>query len=621
MSFFHAAKQEEPLGVTHSISSSPTSTAISSRVTLKSDPSVSESHLSQPPGPSISVSCSDSNSSITLSQAHSVPHSVTSCSSLPCPPIPEHSAVQSFQSSADTSTGLVDSSRIICRSQTLPLVPEKPISKGILPFVSLSVSIHSSLVQSSSALTIQPLSHTPTYSTPSSSLFVSASSHVTESSESKIPVLGSSPSKDSNLSRISSSVSHKPELSKSVSSSYFHGMRSTSSDGGCGTSVSSSAVSQSSIDSASVPATHITSFISPSYSKPLTASSLLSLHSDVGSSLQQTPSPIMSHSYSTPAVTSRPTVGHSPTLSSKFAASSDIAPHSHTLSSLSSSSLQPSDNILTEPSILTRSMTEPASISLLSFSDTSMPSTVLLSDTLAANAASCLPDVPPVEDTSLQHLITSQSMESHMTTSEFTSDDSVLLGSSTASHSQSSLLETQVCSLPAAQDSTLLGPSHIDPSQLTPSPPTPTHPQSSDHLPQPPPPEPPSISPPTTPRKGPLKKISSMVDLSGYNKRIVSFLARNFYNLKYAALVMAFCINFILLFFKATVVESDEEEEEEGGTNPFDFGSGDLLGSGDDAVLGDDGGADEGGSGNFTLEDDGEEEEEEEENKEQEGGS
>ncbi|XP_066971323.1 ryanodine receptor isoform X25 [Macrobrachium rosenbergii] len=104
----------------------------------------------------------------------------------------------------------------------------------------------------------------------------------------------------------------------------------------------------------------------------------------------------------------------------------------------------------------------------------------------------------------------------------------------------------------------------------------------------------------------------AQVDLSGYNKRIVSLLARNFYNLKYAALVLAFCINFILLFFKATAIESDEEEEEETASSPFDFGSGDLLGSGDDAVLGDDA-AEDLGSGNFTLEDDGEEEEEDEE--------
>lgn len=42
----------------------------------------------------------------------------------------------------------------------------------------------------------------------------------------------------------------------------------------------------------------------------------------------------------------------------------------------------------------------------------------------------------------------------------------------------------------------------------------------------------------------------SQIDFNAYTHRIVSFLARNFYNLKYVALVMAFCINFILLFYK-----------------------------------------------------------------------
>ena len=42
----------------------------------------------------------------------------------------------------------------------------------------------------------------------------------------------------------------------------------------------------------------------------------------------------------------------------------------------------------------------------------------------------------------------------------------------------------------------------------------------------------------------------SQVDLSEYVHRVVSFLARNFYNLKYMALVLAFCINFMLLFYK-----------------------------------------------------------------------
>lgn len=42
----------------------------------------------------------------------------------------------------------------------------------------------------------------------------------------------------------------------------------------------------------------------------------------------------------------------------------------------------------------------------------------------------------------------------------------------------------------------------------------------------------------------------SSIDFSDYTHRVVSFLARNFYNLKYVALVLAFCINFMLLFYK-----------------------------------------------------------------------
>lgn len=44
----------------------------------------------------------------------------------------------------------------------------------------------------------------------------------------------------------------------------------------------------------------------------------------------------------------------------------------------------------------------------------------------------------------------------------------------------------------------------------------------------------------------------SQVDFNAYAHRAVSFLARNFYNLKYVALVLAFCINFMLLFYKVS---------------------------------------------------------------------
>ncbi|XP_073986803.1 ryanodine receptor isoform X3 [Rhodnius prolixus] len=55
----------------------------------------------------------------------------------------------------------------------------------------------------------------------------------------------------------------------------------------------------------------------------------------------------------------------------------------------------------------------------------------------------------------------------------------------------------------------------------------------------------------------------SQIDFNKYTHRAVSFLARNFYNLKYVALVLAFSINFILLFYKVTTLG---EVEENGGS-------------------------------------------------------
>ena len=43
---------------------------------------------------------------------------------------------------------------------------------------------------------------------------------------------------------------------------------------------------------------------------------------------------------------------------------------------------------------------------------------------------------------------------------------------------------------------------------------------------------------------------ASSINFSEYGHRLVSFLARNFYTLKYAALILAFCINFMLLFYQ-----------------------------------------------------------------------
>lgn len=47
--------------------------------------------------------------------------------------------------------------------------------------------------------------------------------------------------------------------------------------------------------------------------------------------------------------------------------------------------------------------------------------------------------------------------------------------------------------------------------------------------------------------------LKPQVNLGEYVRKAICFLARNFYTLKYVALVLAFCINFVLLFYKVTV--------------------------------------------------------------------
>ena len=48
----------------------------------------------------------------------------------------------------------------------------------------------------------------------------------------------------------------------------------------------------------------------------------------------------------------------------------------------------------------------------------------------------------------------------------------------------------------------------------------------------------------------------SNVDFGAYAKRIVSFLARNFFTMKFIALAIAFIINFMLLFYKVIKILS-----------------------------------------------------------------
>ncbi|XP_046711318.1 ryanodine receptor 3-like [Silurus meridionalis] len=67
---------------------------------------------------------------------------------------------------------------------------------------------------------------------------------------------------------------------------------------------------------------------------------------------------------------------------------------------------------------------------------------------------------------------------------------------------------------------------------------------------------------------------SFFAGLDIYQTKILNYLARNFYNLRFLALFVAFAINFILLFYKVTDEESEEvdswrSEEDEGGIEHF----------------------------------------------------
>lgn len=66
----------------------------------------------------------------------------------------------------------------------------------------------------------------------------------------------------------------------------------------------------------------------------------------------------------------------------------------------------------------------------------------------------------------------------------------------------------------------------------------------------------------------------NQIDFSQYAHKVVSFLARNFYNLKYVALTLAFCINFMLLFYKVHTLGED------GDTGSGDGDLDDIMGSG-----------------------------------------
>lgn len=76
----------------------------------------------------------------------------------------------------------------------------------------------------------------------------------------------------------------------------------------------------------------------------------------------------------------------------------------------------------------------------------------------------------------------------------------------------------------------------------------------------------------------------AQINFGAYGQRAVSFLARNFYNLKYLALILAFCINFMLLFYKVSSLNENEgsgSKESAIKDGSGDEGSG--AGSGEDS--------------------------------------
>ena len=88
-----------------------------------------------------------------------------------------------------------------------------------------------------------------------------------------------------------------------------------------------------------------------------------------------------------------------------------------------------------------------------------------------------------------------------------------------------------------------------------------------------------------------------------YLSKMSSFLARNFFQIKFFALVIAFLINFMLLFYKVSTMDNDDEVVEDDG-----MGDSDLLDEPvvDDASAGDD--VDGGGDGDGGDDDEGAEE-------------
>ncbi|KAG7158034.1 Ryanodine receptor-like 2, partial [Homarus americanus] len=533
------------------------------------------------------------------------------------PTIPEDSIFSTCTIDAtidtSTSTGIFSSSTSpgdetigVRKSVTLPSLRHDP-ARGVTHSLSHQSSLQHHHTQQHSSLISSPLSSHLSSSLSLSSKSIPFTSVPTTTETDKHRSLQHTPTKPKAASRTrhSTSPSSVPSLS-SPPSGLETTFKSTPTSLCQATLVSIVAAAESSGDALQ----QTTPLSSPSALQPSSTVSDESLHSRLVCSQRASSPTQITHSQSAPGVS----LGHL----------SDPSPppssHSFTVLTTSDQSLTTSIQLRETSPTCTLRRRVISQVDQEAHASSSLPLPSSQASTSQLVSFSSEPPLSDTVDTENEHILTIslpetlQATDPQLTALRVTSPESLLVESSLLHPFQSSLAEHSLYGHSLLHpDPSLLHPSHIDPSQLTPSPPSPTQPHPSDATPARPPTPTFPAGTYTPPSSGVLQRIVNlMVDLSSYNKRIVSFLARNFYNLKYAALVLAFCINFILLFFKASALAGEEEEEEEVVVhNPFAFGSGDLLGSGDGAVLGDD--AEELGSGNFTLgEDDGDDDDEDE---------
>merc|ERR1719209_1610550 len=80
------------------------------------------------------------------------------------------------------------------------------------------------------------------------------------------------------------------------------------------------------------------------------------------------------------------------------------------------------------------------------------------------------------------------------------------------------------------------------------------------------------------------------IDIGKYTKKLSSFLARNFFTIKFFALVIAFIINFMLLFYKVSEMAADEEVVEDDGMGDADMEDEEPIADAGDTGDGEEGG-------------------------------